>query len=88
MSSAPRVSVKPKAQETAEVTAARIKKIHDHFHNAPRGGKLAGKVAIVTGVGSLKGIGRAAAIAYAREGISQIYFFQVEFGLWNRIYRS
>ena len=65
---APHISLGPRVQESAQVTAARIKKIHDHFHHAPRSGKLAGKVCIVTGVGSLKGIGRAAALAYAREG--------------------
>jgi len=40
-----------------EKTAARIKKIQDHFVEAPRTGAVKGKVCIVTGVGSLKGIG-------------------------------
>lgn len=64
-----RPSVSPKTKESAEVAASRIKKIQDHFASAPGSGKLTGKVAIITGVGSLKGIGRAAAFAYAREGL-------------------
>jgi hypothetical protein len=35
----------------------RLAKIKSHLATAPRTGKLKGKVAIVTGVGSLKGIG-------------------------------
>ncbi|KAH8828158.1 NAD(P)-binding protein [Flagelloscypha sp. PMI_526] len=75
---APRVSLSPKVQESAQVTAARIKKIHDHFHHAPRSGRLAGKVGIITGVGSLKGIGRAAALAYAREGAKHLYLLDLD----------
>lgn len=43
--------------ETYEHTLARIQKIQSHLDNAPRGSKLKGKVCIITGVGSLKGIG-------------------------------
>jgi hypothetical protein len=35
----------------------RLARIQSHLATAPRTGKLKGKVAIITGVGSLKGIG-------------------------------
>lgn len=38
-------------------TAARINKIKSHLSQAPRGTRLQDKVCIITGVGSLKGIG-------------------------------
>jgi hypothetical protein len=43
--------------EAYKHTLARIQKIQAHLDNAPRGSKLKGKVCIITGVGSLKGIG-------------------------------
>jgi hypothetical protein len=43
--------------ETYKHTLARIQKIQSHLDNAPRGSRLKGKVCIITGVGSLKGIG-------------------------------
>jgi len=43
-------------QEHYQNTLSRLKQIQDQF-KAPGSGRLAGKVAIVTGVGSLKGIG-------------------------------
>jgi len=52
---------------------ARIEKIKSHLDHAPRGSKLKGKVCIITGVGSLKGIGRAAALLYAHEGARHLY---------------
>lgn len=39
----------------------------------PRTGRLAGKVAIVTGANSLTGIGRATALLFAREGAKAVY---------------
>ena len=45
------------AEEHYATTKARIEKIQSQLDNAPRGEKLRGKVCIVTGVGSLKGIG-------------------------------
>lgn len=48
-------SVSP--QEHYRHTVARLARIKSHLETAPRTGKLKGKVAIVTGVGSLKGIG-------------------------------
>jgi pantothenate synthetase len=45
------------AQEHYAVTTARIKQIQSQLDGSVRAGKLKGKVCIVTGVGSLKGIG-------------------------------
>ena len=44
-------------QEAYKRTLARIEKIQTHLSNAPRGSRLKDKVCIITGVGSLKGIG-------------------------------
>jgi hypothetical protein len=44
-------------QEHYRHTAARLARIQSHLETAPRTGKLKGKVAIITGAGSLKGIG-------------------------------
>lgn len=41
----------------AKRTAARLEQIQSQLKTRPRGGKLKGKVCIVTGVGSLAGIG-------------------------------
>ena len=48
-----------KQQEHYKHTVVRLAKIQSHLTTAPRTGKLKGKVAIITGVGSLKGIGYA-----------------------------
>jgi len=45
------------AQEQYAITTARIKQIQSQLDSSIRAGKLRGKVCIVTGVGSLKGIG-------------------------------
>jgi hypothetical protein len=48
----------PKSTEDFySTTTARIQKIQSHIANAPRGTKLQNKVCVITGVGSLKGIG-------------------------------
>jgi hypothetical protein len=44
-------------QEHHKHTVVRLAKIQSHLATAPRTDKLKGKVAIITGVGSLKGIG-------------------------------
>ncbi|KAI0051812.1 sex determination protein tasselseed-2 [Auriscalpium vulgare] len=54
-------------------TVARISQIQSHLEQAPRGTKLKGKVCVITGVGSLKGIGRAAALLFANEGAHHLY---------------
>lgn len=38
-------------------TLARLDKIRNHLQTAPRSGRLRDKVCIITGVGSLKGMG-------------------------------
>jgi fructoselysine-6-P-deglycase FrlB-like protein len=61
---------KPSAALVAAQTAtlARLVKISDQFNQTRGSGRLANKVAILTGCGSLKGIGRATAVLFAREG--------------------
>ncbi|KAI0032460.1 sex determination protein tasselseed-2 [Vararia minispora EC-137] len=54
-------------------TAARLSKIQSHLDIAERGGRLKDKVCIVTGVGSLKGIGRATALLFAHEGARHLF---------------
>ncbi|KAI0266826.1 sex determination protein tasselseed-2 [Gloeopeniophorella convolvens] len=61
------------SQEHYKRTIARITKIQSHLDNDPRGIRLKGKVCIITGVGSLKGIGRAAAMLFAHEGAEHLY---------------
>jgi hypothetical protein len=51
-------------------TQARLGQIQKHFAVVQNGGRLKGKVCILTGVGSPKGIGRASAVLFAREGPS------------------
>ncbi|KAJ7703082.1 hypothetical protein B0H17DRAFT_1041534 [Mycena rosella] len=63
----------PGPQEFYENTKARIQKIQSHLANSPRGTRLKGKVCIITGVGSLKGIGRASALLFAHEGAKHLY---------------
>ncbi|KAI0745542.1 NAD-P-binding protein [Earliella scabrosa] len=54
-------------------TLARLQGIRSHLQNTPRGSRLQDKVCIITGVGSLKGIGRATALLYAHEGARHLY---------------
>ena len=44
-------------EEVYKRTLARVQKIQNHLEEAPRCGRLKDKVCIITGVGSLKGIG-------------------------------
>lgn len=44
-------------EEFYKRTLARLEKIQNHLDEAPRCGRLKDKVCIITGVGSLKGIG-------------------------------
>ncbi|KAK7692944.1 hypothetical protein QCA50_004585 [Cerrena zonata] len=54
-------------------TLARLDKIQSHLETAPRSSRLKGKVCIITGAGSLRGIGRASAILWAHEGAKHLY---------------
>jgi len=55
----------------------RLARIQSHLATAPRTGKLKGKVAIITGAGSLKGIGRASALAFAHGGAQHLYLMDL-----------
>ncbi|KAG8905890.1 hypothetical protein FRB99_008031 [Tulasnella sp. 403] len=61
----------PTVSETR--TVARLRALQEQLSHKPKGNKLAGKVCIITGVGSKRGIGRAAAFAYAHEGAAHLY---------------
>jgi hypothetical protein len=50
-------AAKMSPEESYKRTLARLEKIQNHLARAPRAGRVKGKVCIVTGVGSLKGIG-------------------------------
>ncbi|KAI0062914.1 sex determination protein tasselseed-2 [Artomyces pyxidatus] len=54
-------------------TVSRIQKIQSHLSEAPRGIQLKDKVCIITGVGSLKGIGRATSLLFAHQGAKHLY---------------
>ncbi|KAG8784830.1 hypothetical protein FRC12_018247 [Ceratobasidium sp. 428] len=60
-------------EEFAKRTVERLQAIQSQLSTAPRAGKLKGKVCIITGVGSLKGIGRATAFAFAHQGAKHLY---------------
>jgi len=66
------------AQEFYESTKARIQKIQAHLTSSPRGTRLKDKVVVITGVGSLKGIGRAAALLFAHEGAKHLYLIDFD----------
>ncbi|KAH6913904.1 3-oxoacyl-reductase [Coprinopsis sp. MPI-PUGE-AT-0042] len=66
------------AEEHYQSTVARLEQIQRQVQDAPGTGKLKGKVAVITGVGSLKGIGRATALLYAREGASHLYLIDFD----------
>ncbi|KAJ7901952.1 hypothetical protein B0H14DRAFT_2669234 [Mycena olivaceomarginata] len=66
------------AQEFYENTKARIQKIQSHLASSPRGIRLKDKVCIITGVGSLKGIGRASALLFAHEGAKHLYLIDFD----------
>ncbi|KIK98349.1 hypothetical protein PAXRUDRAFT_823955 [Paxillus rubicundulus Ve08.2h10] len=64
---------KPTPEEHHQRTLTRIEQIQSHLKNSPRGQRLKGKVCIITGVGSLHGIGRASALLFAHEGAQHLY---------------
>ena len=79
-----RSGVKEGSEDTYKHTLLRIQKIQSHLDTEPRSSKLKDRVCVITGVGSLKGIGwdvlyssqdllfnlqsRAAALLFAHEG--------------------
>ncbi|OAX44119.1 NAD(P)-binding protein [Rhizopogon vinicolor AM-OR11-026] len=63
----------PSAEEHYQRTLVRIEQIQSHLSNSPRGQRLKHKTCIVTGVGSLHGIGRASALLFAHEGATHLY---------------
>ncbi|KAI0633466.1 NAD-P-binding protein [Trametes polyzona] len=54
-------------------TLARLDTVRNHLQTSPRGSRLRGKVCVITGAGSLKGIGRAAALSFAHQGARHLY---------------
>ncbi|KAJ7446177.1 hypothetical protein B0H11DRAFT_1746175 [Mycena galericulata] len=71
-------SQSPSQTEFYEKTKARIQKIQSHLATSPRGIRLKDKVCIITGVGSLKGIGRASALLFAHEGAKHLYLIDFD----------
>ncbi|KAH9831269.1 uncharacterized protein C8Q71DRAFT_783530 [Rhodofomes roseus] len=62
----------------AKRTAARLEQIQTQLKAKPRGYRLKGKVGIITGVGSMVGIGRAAALQFAHEGAAHLYLIDFD----------
>ncbi|KAI0829733.1 NAD-P-binding protein [Trametes gibbosa] len=54
-------------------TLARLDSVKNHLQTSPRASRLKGKVCVITGAGSLKGIGRASALTFAHEGARHLY---------------
>ncbi|KAI0344740.1 3-oxoacyl-reductase [Trametopsis cervina] len=71
-------AVKVDGQEFRDRTLARLKSIQGHLDKTPRSGRLHGKVCIITGVGSLKGIGRASALLFAHAGAKHLYLLDFD----------
>ncbi|KAH7913914.1 hypothetical protein BJ138DRAFT_1133778 [Hygrophoropsis aurantiaca] len=63
----------PSSEEHYQRTLTRVNQIQSHLSNAPRSQRLQGKTCIITGVGSLHGIGRASALLFAHEGAHHLY---------------
>lgn len=63
----------PSAEEHHQRTLFRIGQIRSHLSNSPRGQRLKDKTCVITGVGSLYGIGRASALLFAHEGATHLY---------------
>ncbi|CCM00267.1 uncharacterized protein FIBRA_02297 [Fibroporia radiculosa] len=59
-------------------TTARLEQIQSQLEVTPRKDRLKGKVCIITGVGSLLGIGRATALQFAHEGATHLYLLDLD----------
>ncbi|THH08081.1 hypothetical protein EW145_g2947 [Phellinidium pouzarii] len=66
------------ANDAYQKTLARIERIKSHLKQSPRCGRLRDKVCIITGVGSLKGIGHASALLFAHEGAKHLYLLDFD----------
>ncbi|KAL9708909.1 hypothetical protein Ac2012v2_008064 [Leucoagaricus gongylophorus] len=73
-----RSGVKEGSEDTYKHTLLRIQKIQSHLDTEPRSSKLKDRVCVITGVGSLKGIGRAAALLFAHEGAKHLYLIDFD----------
>ncbi|KAG6845907.1 hypothetical protein H0H87_000713 [Tephrocybe sp. NHM501043] len=71
------------ADEFYKITASRLHQIQTQLAQAPRGVRLQNKVCIITGVGSLKGIGRATAIRFAHEVQGAKHLYLIDFDATN-----
>ncbi|KDQ21507.1 hypothetical protein BOTBODRAFT_25951 [Botryobasidium botryosum FD-172 SS1] len=65
-------------EEAYKRTLARLAHIQTQLLRTPQGNKLEGKVCVITGVGSLKGIGRASALLYAHQGARHLYLLDFD----------
>ncbi|THH29952.1 hypothetical protein EUX98_g4240 [Antrodiella citrinella] len=79
------VTKRTNQDEHFKQTVARLEQIQGQFTSFPRNSRLKGKVCVITGVGSLKGIGdsggnirRASAIKYAHEGAQHLYLLDFD----------
>ncbi|KAH8119204.1 NAD-binding protein [Phellopilus nigrolimitatus] len=59
--------------EAYQKTLSRLERIQSHLKSTPRSARLQDRVCIITGVNSLKGIGRATAQLFAHEGARHLY---------------
>ncbi|KAH7087268.1 3-oxoacyl-reductase [Auriculariales sp. MPI-PUGE-AT-0066] len=65
-------------KDAFERTLARLKRIQNHLSTTPRTNRLENKVCAITGVGSLKGIGRATALLFAHHGARALYLLDFD----------
>lgn len=65
-------------EQFARRTAARLEQIQAQLDTTPRGTRLKDKVCVVTGVGSMIGIGRASALTFAHEGAKHLYLMDLD----------
>ncbi|KZT08369.1 NAD-P-binding protein [Laetiporus sulphureus 93-53] len=59
-------------------TVTRLQQIQSQLETTPRSGRLRGKVCVITGVGSMLGIGRATALQFAHEGAARLYLIDYD----------
>ncbi|KAG9002235.1 hypothetical protein FRB94_004050 [Tulasnella sp. JGI-2019a] len=69
----PKVEGDAPGSEAHARTLKRLESLQNQLARKRKGDRLDGKVCIITGVGSKKGIGRASAFAFAHEGAAHLY---------------